>query len=356
MTATAGAAAGPDVRPGCLAGTRLVVVGAGVAGASLTWAAARAGAEVTVLEANRTTRCGASAVPAALINPHRGRTATARPGDVAGAAALWRWAAALEARGLRHGAARGGVLRAAGDERQRRAWLTLSEVRQVGAGRFGPFRLPFGGILVETGGWLDPAAWLRALMTAAAHEGATLVEGERAERIEGGAGNRRVVTRGGVFPADLVALCLGAADPGALPAVAIRRVAGDVVLTPHPAVPHALAGAVTAAPAAADGARDGAASYLAVGGNHRVGDERAAPVGGATRLLASVRRVLPSLGDEVAAVWTGVRARGETTEPIVQEVATGVWWVGAFSGRGFLRAAGTAEAVVRRWCEERGGG
>jgi glycine/D-amino acid oxidase-like deaminating enzyme len=304
-----------------------------------------------VLEAQRVGVAGASAVPAALINPHRGRSGSARPADLAGARTLWRWAAALRARGLEGGAIRGGVVRVASDARQSRAWSGLEGVRHVAAGTLGAFRLPHGGFVVDDGGWLDPQAWVRALLRAAQSEGARLLEETRAERIEGAARAMRVVTDAGAFPADLVALCLGASDPGELPGVSVRRVAGEVVLTPHAPLPHALAGGVYAAPTATRPA--GAPELLAVGGNHREPADAPPRRSDAARLLASVRWALPSVGDEVVTVWTGVRARTDDAEPVVREVAPGVWIVGAFAGRGFLRAASTAEQVVERWAGAR---
>jgi glycine/D-amino acid oxidase-like deaminating enzyme len=344
-------ATGPAVPPGGLSGRRLVIVGAGVAGSSLAWAAACAGADVTVLEASASGAAGASAAPVALINPHRGRTGSARPADASGARTVWRWAAALGALGLETGATRGGVLRAASDARQARAWARLDHVRHLAPGSLGPFRLPHGGFVVPDGGWLEPASWLPAMARAAGRSGATHVLNARAERIEGTAVEPRVVSSAGTFPADLVVLCLGASDPGDLPSVTVRRVAGEVVLTPHATLPHALAGGVYAAPTPS-ATRTGAPSngpHLAVGGNHREGADLAARSEDARRLLDSLRWVLPTVGDEVAAVWTGIRARGADTEPVVRRLAPAVWWVGAFAGRGFLRAASTAEALVAEW-------
>jgi glycine/D-amino acid oxidase-like deaminating enzyme len=346
---------GPDVAPSGLAGRRVVVVGAGVAGASLAWAAARAGADVTVLEADPRGAAGASGLPVALVNPYRGRTGSALAGDVRGARTAWRWSAALEALGLESGAARRGVVRAASDARQRRSWERLVGVRHVEAGTLGPFRLPHGGFVVDAGGWIDAVAWLRALDDAAEREGVARVLGARAEAIERRGASLAVTSSAGALRADLVALCIGASDPGSLPAVPLRRVAGEVVLTPHPPIPHALAGGVYAAPAPRPSASAGAGGpFLAIGGNHRERSGEPARPEDARRLLSSVRWVLPSVGDEVAALWSGVRARGPVPEPVVREVTPGVWWVGAFAGRGFLRAASTAEEVVTSWSRSAG--
>jgi glycine/D-amino acid oxidase-like deaminating enzyme len=322
--------------PGGLAGRHVVIVGAGVAGASLAWAAAAAGAAVTVIDGGRV---GVSSLPIALVNPYRGRSGRARPSDLEGARTFWRWAATLEALGLAHGATRSGVLRPASDERQRRAWERLEGVRTVPAGTVGPFRVPHGGFVVDDAGWVDPPSWLRALLVAARAE---VHEGVRAQRLEWGPAGPRVVGDGVALDADIVALCIGASAPGNLPVPATQRIAGEIVITPHAAVPHALAGGAYAAPVAS-GAQE---PLLGVGGNHR---ETGAPPADPQRLLDSLRWVLPSLGHEVAHVWSGVRARGADGEPVARAVAEGIWWVGAFAGRGFLRAASVAEALVARW-------
>ncbi len=343
---------GPDVAADGLVGRRVVIVGAGVAGASLAWAAATAGAEVTLIDSGRVAAQGASSVPVALVNPHRGRTARASDADLRGAATLWRWADALHARGYAHGARRDGVVRVASDERQRRAWEGLDGVRHVGPGSLGPFRLRHGGFVVDSGGWLDPRAWLAAIVAAAVADGARVHEGERAERIEGVPGCLIVhTTLGATRSADVVALCIGASPPGSLPFVPVRRIAGEVVLTPFGGVPHALAGGVYAAPVdhGPTATGSGGGPHLAVGGNHREPAEAPIRTEDAESLLTSARWALPTLGDEIRAVWTGVRARGSDPEPIVRQVAANVWFVGAFAGRGFLRAAPIAEDLVQAW-------
>jgi tRNA 5-methylaminomethyl-2-thiouridine biosynthesis bifunctional protein len=351
---------GPGVPSGGLAGRRVAVVGAGVVGLSLAWAAAAAGAEVTLVEAGDAPGAGASGLPLALVNPYRGRSGRARAVDVAGAEALWRWVGALEAAGHSPGAHRTGVLRVASDARQARAFAAIGGVTPVPPGRLGPYRLPHGGFTSPLGGWVDPDRWLAALAGAAAAAGADLRWSCAAAAVERADGGWSLHTAAGErVAADLVALCIGAADPGALPALPVTAVRGEIVITPHPALPYPLAGAVYAGPLGSPARFSLAAGppHIAVGGNHVIlaadgRDPRAtapAPEQTAGELLASVRWVLPSVTDEVAALWSGVRARGPDPEPILSELRSGVWWVGAFSGRGFLRAAERAEALVARW-------
>src|SRR5690606_11412044 len=83
----------------------VAIVGGGVAGLTLAYELVRRGASVVLVDAGASTgasagepavRAAASLVPAALLNPHRGRTARARPGDMAGLEAFWRLARRLE--------------------------------------------------------------------------------------------------------------------------------------------------------------------------------------------------------------------------------------------------------------------
>src|SRR5690606_10758709 len=107
---------------------------------------------------------GASTVPAALINPHRGRSGRARPNDVAGAAAFWRLAGDLEATVGTSGAHRTGVLRLADNPRQARAWQRLEGARWLEPGEVpADYHAPFGALLVPDGGWLRSATLLAAL-------------------------------------------------------------------------------------------------------------------------------------------------------------------------------------------------
>jgi glycine/D-amino acid oxidase-like deaminating enzyme len=98
------------------------VVGGGVAGLSLARAAAVAEASVVAFERAIDGAGGASALPAALLNPWRGRKGDAHPDDLAGLAAVRRWAAELAEEGHDPGAHATGLLRIPGSARQARGW------------------------------------------------------------------------------------------------------------------------------------------------------------------------------------------------------------------------------------------
>src|SRR5690606_32704899 len=106
------------------ASTDVLAVGAGIAGSALAYELARRGVDCLLVEHERP-GAGASGVPVALINPHRGRSARASAADLEGARAFWELTAALEREGGVSGARRSGVLRVPDQERQARAWRRL---------------------------------------------------------------------------------------------------------------------------------------------------------------------------------------------------------------------------------------
>ena len=341
-----------------LAPRRVAVVGAGVAGSSLALAAAAAGARVDVFSADDGLG-GASGVPAALVNPYRGRSGRASDDDLAGARRTWAWAAALDAEGLDAGAHPSTVVRVADQARQARVWGERPGVTAFGATLEPPpgrWRAPHGGILVPVGGWIDPPRWLAALRTAAERRGARWHPGRNVLELRRDAAGTwlrlrrdgRATTRFDEHgPFDAVALCLGAVGPGALPHPRVTPVPGTVALVEGHLPGAPLAGAVYAAPVGSPRryGLDPARPWLAIGGGH--GDAASDPAG----LIGALTHTHPGPLAGVAAAWHGVRARGPDTNPQVAEVAPDVWWFGSFAGRGFLRAALEAERLTARWAQ-----
>ena len=313
----------------------ICVVGGGVLGCTLTYLLAREGGRVTLLEGRKIGQGGASSVPVALLNPYRGRSARASAYDLTALAAMWRLVDELEAQGLDTGVRRSGVLRVASNRRQAKVWRTREGVRwfepdEVPAG----YHAPFGGFVTETGGWLEPRRWLRALVAAARARGAAVLEGCAVERLEPG---WALHTSASTLRADRVVLCTGAAPAPHQAAPVLERVAGEVIGLQHAAgLPYPLAGAVY-------GAQFGATFYL--GGNHRPAaqpDERAP-----AQLQRAGGWFVPTLREApLRSVWHGVRAKTEDNLPLVRELEPGLWFAGALAGRGFLAAAQVAREVA----------
>jgi len=325
----------------------VVIVGGGIAGLSLAHALAERACPAVVLERGRIGRQGASSGPAALINPHRGRSARAHPDDLAGMTAFWRTVDALEAMGLDPGARRSGVLRIAPGPARARAWRKLESGRWLEPDEVpAPFTAPHGALLAEDGGWVQPRALLAALRRASEALGAEVHEGVRALRIEPRRGGVEIITSAGRLRASHVVLCVGADPAPALPAAPppLAAVAGEVVTVPLQ-VPLAT---LAEAPGPALGGSVYAAfdgEHAFVGGGHR--DPEAPDPEGPKRLLQRLDRVVPGTGAAAAtALWSAVRARGETPRPLVTEVAPAITFFGALSGRGFLCSAGLAARLA----------
>ncbi|UBV41871.1 FAD-binding oxidoreductase [Deinococcus taeanensis] len=154
-----------------------VVIGAGIAGASVAYFLARAGARVTVVDAGVH---AASSVPGALVNPVRGQSGGVDPRALTGMAFTWALLRDLAAAGFAVPHGQVGVLRPVPDDRARarfernlpsalaHAWLAPGDA---------PARLSPGWAHVlhlPEGGWVDGPALTRALLAAS---GARVVRG-----------------------------------------------------------------------------------------------------------------------------------------------------------------------------------
>ncbi len=327
--------------------SRALVVGGGVAGLSAAFELSRH-LNVTLLEAE-TLGAGASGVPVALLNPYRGRTARASDLDLSGLGAMRGLERELRTLGHDPGIRWSGVIRLATSLKQARQWQMRQwqtrEREQAGATWLEPetvpvgYQAPFGGLLVEAGGWLEPAKLLAALGGAAQAQGADLRTGVRMRGLFRRGGLWTAATDEEALEADLVVLCLGAGEIPGVPLRRLERLAGDVLtLTPAPALPYPLAGALY-------GVQLGPRFLL--GGNHRAPE--AADPEAATRLQRSGGYFIPALREaRLEAHWTGVRARREDNQPLLAELEPGLWFLGALGGRGFLVAALLAASLRQR--------
>lgn len=336
----------------------VAIVGGGVVGLSLARALARVGASVTLLERARASSdaapwpsAGASSLPIALVNPWRGRKGAAHTDDLAGLATTWRWADELRAEGPATGAERSGVLRVPGSERQARSWreragheptLRWLDADTVPDG----VHAPFGALRVDDGGAIRADAWRTALAASARRAGASLRTGATVTRLDrDGAAWRVATAEAGEHAATTVILSLGA-DPPPLVRSADGPPWPDWIRTRGEEVAVAVAGPPLPIAGGVYAASEGTRTW--VGGGHRPAerDDPDAPA----KLRAAMAWSVPGLADgEVAAVWSGVRAKRAHARPVVEPWRDGVWIVGAFAGRGFLCAAWEAERFAAAW-------
>ena len=356
------------------ASTDVLVVGAGIAGSALAYELARRGVDCLLVEHERP-GAGASGVPVALINPHRGRSARASAADLEGARAFWELTAALEREGGVSGARRSGVLRVPDQERQARAWRRLAQASA--AARWlesaevpAPYHAPHGALLVEGGGWADTRALLSALTAAAQGHGATLRTGTALLSLEAGAGapvRALLETRapGDEARRQVVACRAAVVATGAWQPPGVRLPRFELVwgaalvldLAGAPTPPYPLAGGAVAA---FPGGR-----AVITGGHRSVPAPDAAPASlpgtpagarpdtGADADPAGLRRALawqlPLLGSAPElSRWEGVRAKRPSGEPVARRLCPGVYLMNGFGGRGFLRAASVAARLAER--------
>ncbi len=325
----------------------VLIAGAGVAGVTLHHQLALRSVNSLLLERGAVAS-GASSVPAALLNPNRGRSAHASAADLAGLAAWWRSVRLLEAAGATTGAHRSGVLRVADNARQARAWQRLAGTVWLEPGAVpGDYHAPFGALLVEAGGWVEPRRYLEALTAIAAERGAVVRYGAELTGLrpgrQGGLSatiisdhNEQSVT------CRLAVLSLGAWRPAALAQPHFDLVAGDALeLQLASTPPYPLAGSVVAA------FRHGRA--MVSGGHRSVASVTSAAA--THQQLAGLQRTLawqlPAAGTAATLTsWHGVRVKRPSGEPVARRLYADVYYFGALGGRGFLRATSLAERLA----------
>ena len=331
----------------------VLIVGGGVAGVTLLHALSSAGVDALLIDAHGVGASGASSLPAALLNPHRGRTGRASALDREGLEAVKRLVRDVEVDGYDSGARFEGVMRVASSARQAALWGELTGPLRLTAADIPPHvNAPFGGMLIEEGGWLEPGRFLAALRGAAEARGARVIEHTTVRAVRSGPtlGTISAITDAGTLSAREVVLAPGAYDAAAMRLPLLEH-------APGLAATFDLSG--TGLHAAADGgARDGglllplAGSVgiafvgikAVVSGTAHHGDER-----DVERLRASAAWFVPALRSApLTAVWRGVRARRPSGVPVTRRLRSGVTLFGGFGGRGFLCAPLLARRLALR--------
>jgi glycine/D-amino acid oxidase-like deaminating enzyme len=323
----------------------IAVIGAGIAGCSLAYELSKYPCDVTLVDAKRI-GSGASSVPLALLNPHRGRTARASELDKAGLAAMWELKAELEGLGFEPGLHQTGVLRIASSARQAKLWRGLEGVRWLESSQIpAVYHAPFGGFLVERGGYVEPRKLLNALVSVAKERGVSVVEHCTVERIDKETRGQGDTESGPFslspclpFPLSAVILCPGASKTFTAN-LGLEYQAGDVIgLESDATLPYPIAGAIYGS---------SLEGVVYMGGNHR--DEDDDDVYHLEQLQKSSSWFIPALKDaKRISNWSGVRAKQENNEPIVRELEPSLWFFGALGGRGFLCAYHLAKQFAEK--------
>lgn len=298
----------------------VLVIGGGVAGSAVAYFAARAGAKVTLVDAGEG---AASRVPSALLNPVRGQNGKVEPRALEGLALTWALVDALTAGGHSIPHARGGVLRPVPDEGVRERWsrqLPPDLLHEWLSGADVPHLAPgWSSVLcLPTGGWLDGAAFTRALLRAS---GARVRSGWASDLRANGA------TLNGVFlPADRVVWCggsVGAAKAG----ITGQHRAGSLLLLDRAPTPVPLSFGVYAAPAARGGVLG--ATFEAPRNEFAL---QPPPLRSLAWLLDRGARLLRDLSPATTGVWSGSRLSTRSVGP----QPNGTWNLAGLGSKGFL--------------------
>lgn len=342
------------------AGLSVLVVGGGVVGLACARAAARAGHRVTLLAAPRGLLPEAAGLPAALLNPYRGRRGAAHPADVQGLMRTWAWAAELRQEGFDPGVRLSSVLRIPDRAGQADAWRTQAAADSNLTFLTAPavdarVHAPYGAMVVHTGGWLKPDAHLAALQGSFERSGGRTLDGVAAA-VTAQHGRWGVRGDGLTLEADVVLLATGAAQPPALPAAAqaawpaLELQEGDV----HTVTAAGLDGLPPVAGGSYAAFEDGVAF---VGGGHRTpceggrreGEQATGSLAHADLVGSHVAWAVPAVRDgTVQASWSGVRAKAAGGRPVLKTLAPRLTAAVGFAGRGFLVAAHAAEVWAGR--------
>jgi glycine/D-amino acid oxidase-like deaminating enzyme len=318
---------------------RVAIVGAGIAGCNLAYELSKRPCDVTLIDAKEIGG-GASSVPVALLNPHRGRTARASELDKAGLASMWELKKELEELGIDSGLHQTGVLRIASSARQAKLWKKLAGVRWLESHEIpNDYHAPFGGFFVESGGYAEPRKLLTALVAIAKRRGVTILENHEIESVN----KNQEANAFELFPFSLssflfplVFLCPGSSKTFTAN-LGLEYHAGDVIgLNANVTMPYPVAGAIY-------GANHEGVVYM--GGNHR--DEEDNDEYHLQQLQKSSSWFIPALKHaERISSWSGVRAKQESNEPLVKMLESNLYFFGGLGGRGFLCAYHLAKQLT----------
>lgn len=306
----------------------LLMVGGGVAGASVAYFGARAGAEVTVIDAGK---YAASHVPSALVNPVRGQSGQVDPRALEGLRLTWALVEALMQAGVQVPHGRTGVVRPVPDDRTRQRFVRnlspdLPHVWLDPQQR--PAALAPGwphALLIPEGGWLDGAAFTAGLL---AVSGAEVVR----ERARAWDAHTVTLESGEILRGDAVVWCGGAVGAGWAGESGVQR-AGTLLTLDRAPGPLPLSFGAYLAPAATGGVLGATFEAPVSGWSQEAGDQTPTlPVQSLGWLLSKGEALTDLGGLRVTGRWSGRRLSGL----VAGRTENGSWRLCGLGSKGFL--------------------
>lgn len=300
----------------------VLVIGGGIAGASVAYFAARGGARVTVVDAGMH---AASHVPSALVNPVRGQAGQVDEQAAEGLRLTWALVAALEEAGARVPHGQTGVLRPVPDDRTRQKfernlppqmpheWLAPAAVPvSLSPGWAHVLHLPEGG-------WLDGAALTAGLL---ALSGAEVVRA----RAQAWDARSVTLTGGHVLRAGAVVWCGGSLGSGWAGERGTHR-AGTLLRLDQAAAALPVSFGAYLAPAAEGGVLGATFEAPTV-----TWCEPTLPLSSLGWLLSKGEALTDLSGVWVTGRWSGTRLSGL----VAGRGADGTWRLSGLGSKGFL--------------------
>ena len=302
----------------------LLILGGGIAGSSLAYLAARAGHNITLVDA---AQHASSSVPSALINPVRGQGGQSVPRGLEGMNFTWALVDDLEQRGFPVAHARAGVLRPVPDEKTFDKWQDRIPAElphrwlETEALTDQNLKAHWHRVLeVSGGGWLDGAAFTRALKEAS---GASVVRGVVTEW----AATSATLEDGSTLTADRVVWCGGSWGATKAGLTAPHR-RGSVLLLEQPLSQIPVSFGIYSAPSSRGGV---------LGATYETPTEEWTPAGLPLKslewLLGKAAHTFERLTPEFRGLWTGSRLGGEL---LCGPRADGSFILSGLGSKGFL--------------------
>lgn len=319
---------------------RVGIVGAGIAGASVAYVAARAGASVTVFDP--APEQGASHVPRAMVHPFGGRRAAASRRRVEAFHMTLEWAAELQPE------AKTGILRVATDEEKAELWQGVADKWAEVGGWIDAdklqARLPSvadgmpGGIEVPDGMSIEPKGFIGALLD---HENISAVpeivnaigEDEEGAWIEGDERHRFdvVVLAGGAYSQPMTAHPIG-----------LEPMSGSAIIVRGPGPDEPVAGHGQLTPIGN--------GETVVAGTYRKDRNAELTNQDVTSLIDKAAATLPDMAScELVRGWTAVRAASKDRKPVVGAIGDRVYVLVGLGSKGFLLGPWAATQLVATW-------